>query len=94
MSSNVTLSSENRPPWRTKYLDPINVARANAEKLSENSLKILLWVSVNVDRIGARVQNPNLPLVVLGFAFSLKAVDLVHVICLVISSVQEEVVGS
>lgn len=49
MSSNVTLSSENKPPWRTRYLDPISVARGNAEKLSENSLNILRKVSVNLE---------------------------------------------
>lgn len=41
MSSNVTLSSEKRPPWRTKYFLPIRVARGRAEKLSENNLKTL-----------------------------------------------------
>lgn len=41
MSSNVTLSSEKRPPCRTRYLVPMSVASGKAEKLSENSLKTL-----------------------------------------------------
>lgn len=40
MSSKVMLSSEKRPPWSTKYLSPIRVARGSAEKLSEKSLKM------------------------------------------------------
>jgi hypothetical protein len=41
MSSSVTLSSEKRPPWRTRYFLPMSVARGRAEKLSEKSLKVL-----------------------------------------------------
>ena len=39
MSSSETASSEKRPPCRTKNLLPIRVARGNAEKDSEKSLK-------------------------------------------------------
>ena len=44
MSSSVILSSEKRPPWRTRYFEPTSVASGNAEKLSEKSLKVLGWV--------------------------------------------------
>lgn len=101
MSSSVTLSSENRPPWRTRYFSPTSVASGRAEKLSEKSLNTLRkdgqydpyivkyrhWLQVVVTPRGDHV-----PLVVFGFALSLEAVDAVHVVCLMIATVEEETI--
>lgn len=40
------MSSEKRPPCNTRYLEPMSVAKGNAEKLSENSLNTLVLVSI------------------------------------------------
>lgn len=53
MSSRVMVSSENRPPWRTRYLDPTRVAKGRAEKLSEKSLNTLREL-LETRRIGNR----------------------------------------
>lgn len=75
-------------------MDPINVARANAEKLSENNLKILCArLSAYFASQDSVMTGRCLPLIVLGFALAFEAVYLVHIICLVVSSVQEEVLG-
>lgn len=42
----------------------------------------------------AKRQQTDIPLVVLGLAFSFKAVDLVHVIRLVVTTIQEEAIGA
>lgn len=88
MSSRVTLSSEKRPPWRTRYFLPINVASARAEKLSEKSLKTLPACQYLLrHELGDAM---NVPFVILSLAFSLEAIHSVHVISLMVASVQEE----
>ena len=59
MSSRVTLSSEKRPPWSTRYLEPISVARGSAEKLSENNLNTLVPVSGGKSWPGSGHQGGN-----------------------------------
>ena len=69
---------------------PMRVASARAEKLSENSLKTLHHSQYE----GTAYDTKISPLVVLGLALALEAVDSVHVVCLVVSTVQEELVRS
>ena len=93
MSSRVTLSSEKRPPWSTRYLEPISVARGSAEKLSENNLNTLVPVSGGKSWLGSGHQGGTIPFIILGSAFALKSIHLIHIIRLVVSSVQEHARG-
>jgi hypothetical protein len=62
----------------------MSVARGNAEKLSENSLNTLIPVSMEDEPI----VEGHAPFIVFSLALSLESVDLVHVVCLVVASVQ------
>lgn len=70
----------------------MRVARARAEKLSENSLKTLHTQSVPSH--GYVHVSQNLPFVVLGFALALETIHTVHVIRFVVATVQEELFRS
>ena len=94
MSSNVTLSSENKPPWSTKYFFPTSVARGKAEKLSEKSLNTLSHTVVSTISQERPLFTSCAPLVVFGFAFSLESIHPVHVIRLMVTSVEEKAVRS